>query len=153
MMAKRKRDSSSTPPAVPVALSIRQPWATLVVYGIKTIEIRTWSTKRTGLIYIHAGREADRRDDAWRFVPKELLEFTERRGGIVGQARLRECLAYQDIDVFSQDVKKHFNRPDWFKPPRLYGLVFEEAAPHDFVPCKGELYFFPVATNIKTGRD
>ena len=137
----------------PVALSIRQPWATLVVHGIKTIEIRSWSTKKTGEIYIHAGQLADRREDAWRFVPKKLREWTERRGGIVGRARLIECVSYEDSASFAKDVKRHLNNPDWFQPPRLYGLVMSELEPVDFLPCKGGLYFFPVKKNLKTGRE
>ncbi|CDS94458.1 ASCH domain-containing protein [Sphingobacterium sp. PM2-P1-29] len=36
------------------ALSIKQPWASLIAYGIKDIENRTWKTKFRGRIYIHA---------------------------------------------------------------------------------------------------
>src|SRR5690606_22562088 len=36
------------------ALSIKQPWASLIAHGIKDIENRTWSTKFRGRIYIHA---------------------------------------------------------------------------------------------------
>ncbi|WP_153846332.1 ASCH domain-containing protein [Sphingobacterium paramultivorum] len=36
------------------ALSIKQPWASLIAHGIKDIENRTWATKHRGTIYIHA---------------------------------------------------------------------------------------------------
>lgn len=36
------------------ALSIKQPWASLIAHGIKDIENRTWKTKFRGRIYIHA---------------------------------------------------------------------------------------------------
>lgn len=36
------------------ALSIKQPWASLIVHGIKDIENRSWRTKFRGRIYIHA---------------------------------------------------------------------------------------------------
>lgn len=36
------------------ALSIKQPWASLIAHGIKDIENRTWATKFRGTIYIHA---------------------------------------------------------------------------------------------------
>ena len=38
------------------ALSIRQPWAWLIVNGYKDIENRTWSTDFRGRIYLHAGK-------------------------------------------------------------------------------------------------
>lgn len=36
------------------ALSIKQPWASLIAHGIKDIENRTWKTNFRGRIYIHA---------------------------------------------------------------------------------------------------
>lgn len=36
------------------ALSIKQPWASLIAQGIKDIENRTWKTKFRGRIFIHA---------------------------------------------------------------------------------------------------
>lgn len=36
------------------ALSIKQPWASLIAHGIKNVENRTWKTKFRGRIYIHA---------------------------------------------------------------------------------------------------
>lgn len=41
------------------ALTIRQPWAALVVSGRKVIEYRGWSTAHRGRIWIHAGRALD----------------------------------------------------------------------------------------------
>jgi len=35
------------------ALSIKQPWASLIAHGIKDIENRTWRTNFRGKIYIH----------------------------------------------------------------------------------------------------
>ncbi len=37
-------------------LTIRQPWASLVALGVKTIETRSWSTKYRGPLAIHAGK-------------------------------------------------------------------------------------------------
>lgn len=38
------------------ALSIRQPWAWLIVNGFKDIENRSWDTKYRGLVLIHASK-------------------------------------------------------------------------------------------------
>lgn len=46
------------------ALTIRQPWASLIATGAKTIETRSWSTDWRGRLLIHAG--------AW--VPPEGME-------------------------------------------------------------------------------
>jgi activating signal cointegrator 1 len=39
------------------ALSMTQPWASLVAFGEKTIETRSWSTDYRGRIAIHAAKE------------------------------------------------------------------------------------------------
>ena len=37
------------------AISIRQPWAELIVSGRKTVELRKWSTEYRGSLWIHVG--------------------------------------------------------------------------------------------------
>ena len=85
------------------ALSVRQPWAWLIVNGHKDIENRTWATRHRGPFLIHAskGMTATEYEDVCSFLaadarlrhlnhilplPKEL-----ERGGIVGQATLTDC--------------------------------------------------------------
>jgi len=41
------------------ALSIRQPWAELIIRGIKDVENRSWSTNHRGPLAIHAARTFD----------------------------------------------------------------------------------------------
>ena len=38
------------------ALTIRQPWASLIASGVKTIETRSWRTSYRGPLAIHAGK-------------------------------------------------------------------------------------------------
>lgn len=136
-----RRNAKQNPPER-IALSIKQPWATLVVYGIKTIEIRPWSTKRRGTIYIHTGRDPDPRDEGWNLVPDELREFTEYRRGIIGQVNLIDCLTYDTDELFRRDLAKHLNEPHWFTPPKMHGLLFAKAEPVSFESCAGNLRFF-----------
>ncbi|MBV8357602.1 MAG: ASCH domain-containing protein [Deltaproteobacteria bacterium] len=37
-------------------LSVRQPWTSLIVAGIKSTENRSWKTNHRGRLLIHAGR-------------------------------------------------------------------------------------------------
>jgi activating signal cointegrator 1 len=39
------------------ALTLWQPWASLVAFGVKTIETRSWSTKYRGPLAIHAAKK------------------------------------------------------------------------------------------------
>lgn len=41
------------------AVTIRQPWATLIALGEKRFETRSWATKHRGEIAIHAGKVID----------------------------------------------------------------------------------------------
>lgn len=41
------------------ALSIKQPWAWLIVHGIKDIENRHWRTKFHGRFFVHASKSFD----------------------------------------------------------------------------------------------
>ena len=43
-------------PEPPRALTVRQPWASLIIAGIKDVENRTWKTTYRGTLIIHAGR-------------------------------------------------------------------------------------------------
>ena len=42
------------------ALSLHQPWATLIAIGAKRIETRAWQTPHRGLLAIHATRDLPR---------------------------------------------------------------------------------------------
>lgn len=64
------------------ALSIRQPWAELILLGRKTIEVRTWIVEHRGPIWLHAGRARDPQLDE-AFGLHDLF-----RGGYVGSAVL-----------------------------------------------------------------
>jgi hypothetical protein len=127
------------------ALSVRQPWAALLVAGRKTVEVRTWPTSVRGPVLIHAGKIADKRPDGWRWVDTpELSTAAELLGGVVGLADLVECLAYRSAEAFAADQPRHRNAADWFKPPVLYGFRFENARPVRFLPFKGNTFFFKV---------
>ena len=127
-----------------IALSIKQPWATLVVFGIKSIEIRKWGTKRRGLIYIHTGRDPDPRDEGWSLVPDHLREFTEFRRGIIGRAQLVDCLCYDTQNQFALDHERHRNHAEWFEPPKMHGFVLAHGEPVSFESCAGNLRFFSI---------
>ncbi|WDF45271.1 ASCH domain-containing protein [Chryseobacterium sp. KACC 21268] len=68
------------------ALSIKQPWASLIAHGIKDIENRTWKTNFRGRIYIHASAKWVPQpkgfttygkiytDEQWRYIIAEYEE-------------------------------------------------------------------------------
>lgn len=127
-----------------VAISVKQPWAALLVAGIKTVEIRSWTTRRRGRVLIHAGKIDDERPEGWeRINTLELKELAALRGGIVGEGQLIACKGYATARAFAADAELHFNDPGWFKP-KLCGFVFRGLKTVPFLPCPGQTLFFKV---------
>jgi hypothetical protein len=124
------------------ALSIRQPWAWLIVNGHKDVENRDWVTKFRGPLLIHAGLKFDHDGLEWvrKKFPKILLpgdpETFSRDdwdlGGIIGKAEVTDC------------VDKSKSR--WFSG--TYGFVLANARKLPFVPMKGKLGFFEVEDEL-----
>ncbi|PII39430.1 hypothetical protein T190_05590 [Sinorhizobium meliloti CCBAU 01290] len=67
-------------------MSVRQPWAHLIVTGKKSIEIRQWSDSYRGPLWIHASRTLD--DTAMEFFQFPSL-YT---GGLIGLVDLVDIL-------------------------------------------------------------
>ncbi len=125
------------------ALSLKQPWAALLVHGRKTIEVRRWPTARRGRILIHAARIPDQRPESWKQVPAELAETARMLGGIIGAADLTGCRTYHTLEAFAADQALHLNDPSWFQAS-LYGFTFENPTVLLFRPYPGWMRFFPV---------
>ena len=126
------------------ALSLKQPWAALVVAGRKAIEVRRWATAVRGRVFIHAAKVPDDRPDAWAHVPDDLKPLAQLGGGLIGAADLTGCILYRTAGGFAADAAKHLNPTDWFEPPRMYGFVFRGGEPVPFVPCRGYVRFFTI---------
>lgn len=114
------------------AISIRQPWAWLIVNGFKDIENRSWPTQFRGRIYVHAGKGMTEdeylegfllaRQNGVMLPPAYDLE----RGGIVGEVDIVRCTTISDSP--------------WFFGP--FGFVLANAKPLPFRWCKGSLGIF-----------
>lgn len=134
----------SKEPSLTYALSIKQPWAALVVQGLKTIEVRRWPTARRGRILIHAARVPDERAEAWRHVSEAMRPLTQLQGGIIGAVELTECRRYADLAAFLVDQAAHHNEASWFEPPVLYGFAFARPEVLPFQAFPGWFRFFKV---------
>jgi hypothetical protein len=82
------------------ALTIRQPYATLIMLGIKQLETRRWRTNYRGPLVIHAastggGTSTDalmRLERRIGAMPTVLAEKTYPLGALLGVVTLDECL-------------------------------------------------------------
>lgn len=73
------------------ALSIKQPWATLIAHGIKDIENRTWRTKFRGRIYIHSSGVPVKTPPVLLFTDEQVIASKDFWfGGLVNSAIIGE---------------------------------------------------------------
>ncbi|MCK2122157.1 ASCH domain-containing protein [Pseudomonas sp. PNPG3] len=120
------------------ALSIKQPWAWLIIHGGKDIENRTWHTKFRGRFLVHAAKgmtRAEFNQATWVFGPLGVKapSFEElERGGIIGSVELVDSLDHSDSP--------------WYMGEK--GFVLRDPKPLPFIPYKGRLGFFDVPEEI-----
>ena len=144
-------------------LSLRQPWAYVVVHLGKDIENRLWNTSMRGDFLIHASKSMTK-DEYYG-----CLEFCRRvmgpsvlsrfpllkalpRGGIVGAAKLvdvidpcADCVCDRDLGL----VVTPCGRDHGWHMPWQYGFKLQNIrASPVFVPCNGKLGFFQAAVEV-----
>ena len=133
------------------ALSIRQPWAWLIVNGYKDVENRTWRLPKTFMvpqrIYVHAGLKQDydaydgdathRRLGAWiqeRITPEVSFDWSTGQlvlGAIVGEVTVVGCVTSA-------------SELPWFEGP--YGFALRDPVAYEEpIQCKGRLGFWTPA--------
>lgn len=116
------------------AISIKQPWAHLIIAGLKPIENRTWTTRYRGPLLIHASRrmcvEVEAIEQAFGVaIDRKQLHF----GALIGVVDL--------IDVVKESASP------WFEGP--FGWVMKNARPIRPVPWRGQLSLFDVARKLE----
>ncbi len=112
------------------ALSIRQPWAWLIVNGLKDIENRPRRTHHRGPLLIHAGLSLDGYPESIEWVERNhgiSVPLELETGGIVGVVDVVDC------------VESHKSK--WFEKGK-FGWVMANARQLKFRPCKGALGLF-----------
>lgn len=77
------------------AISLWQPWATLMAIGAKKIETRSWPTTYRGLVAIHAAKKWNRelRTAAFETAPFNEYAAELPRGCLVAVGNLSKCLS------------------------------------------------------------
>lgn len=126
------------------AISIRQPWAGLIVAGQKTIENRSWNTSYRGEIAIHASRlDADAL--LWcesNGIVLPPLAYFER--AIIGIADLAAVVIADDrrnlYFTLPDDAQRLRIRPNlfWYNWSD-FGWVLQSPRIIDPIPAKGRL--------------
>ncbi len=124
-------------------LSLKQPYAELLVSGKKTIEVRKWNTKFRGQFFVHASKNIN--EEACKRLKIDQAKLVT--GAIVGEANLYNVISYRTKNSFLKDINKHFASSNYDNPK--YGFMVNQAkrlvTP---IPIRGKLGFFNVDMTI-----
>lgn len=100
-------------------LTIKQPFATLIIEGYKEYEFRTWKTKFRGEFLIHAGKSIDK-EAMERF---KYLNLEYKTGVILGKCTLEDCL------LVDEKLKEELTEKD---PVVYYGAIHSSKKEYAF---------------------
>lgn len=95
-------------------LSIRQPWAELILLQRKKVELRRWSTRHRGWTWLHTGSSVD--EAACNIFGASSL-FT---GGFLGAFRLRDVVGL-DVERWEAWRSAHLDAGPY--QPNIFGWV------------------------------
>jgi len=116
-------------------LSVRQPWATLIVTGRKTVENRSWATSYRGRLWIHAGLRPDTSAFATRCAGEADIDPSQLDlGTIIGS-----------IDLVN--IHDTSDSP-WWIPGMLAWELASPARLDTPVSCRGMLGIFAVGDAV-----
>lgn len=116
-------------------LTIKEPWASLIIEGYKKYEFRSWKTTYRGKILIHAGLNIEK-DMLERFKDYELNCI---KGAIIGEAELVDCVLVDS--ELNQQLRKIdpivYGRSNHVE---TYGWKLKNVKKYEKpIPCKGKL--------------
>lgn len=117
------------------ALTISQPYASLIAGGSKIVENRTWDTRYRGPLAIHAGRGLQYLDR------DQLADYPH--GGIIAVARLVACLNVTAIQTASPDTQiagtiwTYRTLRDHAHTEGPWCWVLSDVRRCRFIPCRG----------------
>ncbi len=130
-----------------LTLSLMQPWASLIVMGIKTIETRRWQTAHRGPMLIHASqRKAGALIATEPPIARYIPDFNKLPFGcIIGQATLTDIILQEHLSLSKLDIASRSLELQAFGGEALncYAWLLEDAFAFDQpVPARGHLHLW-----------
>lgn len=116
-------------------LTVKEPWASLIINGYKEYEFRSWKTNYRGRILIHAGLTLE--EDASKNFKDYNLNYG--KGEIIGEATLTDCILVTDKledDLYKLNPLVYAKS----KHSRVYAWKLEDIKVYNRrIPSKGRL--------------
>jgi transcriptional regulator with XRE-family HTH domain len=122
-------------------LSIKQPWASLIAEGYKTIELRSWTRDYRGPLLIHASQKFDKLSyltlrDLFPKIPFDDFEYPQ--GKIIAKCNLTDIMELWN-PVYAEMESKHLCPISHFGHVG-HGLVLEDVKKlPEPIPVNGQL--------------
>jgi ASC-1-like (ASCH) protein len=113
-------------------LSIKQPWAELILQGRKKIEIRKWNTKFKGEFLVHSSKIPDK--ESMKKFGFDNLPL----GYIVGKVNLIDVKTYENDEEFLKDKNLHLAGKEWGNK----GFILKNPQGIEKIKAKGNLGFW-----------
>lgn len=99
-----------------IALGVQQPWAELILRGVKTLEVRSQATRVRGTIYLYASRRFSALEAAGEMAQTHGLDVESLpRGVLVGTVDIVDCRPCTSADAHAAGVPADLliNRQAW----------------------------------------
>lgn len=135
-----------------LTLSLMQPWASLIVMGIKTIETRRWQTSHRGPMLIHASqRKAGALVAAELPIAKHIPHFNQLPfGAIIGQVNLTAIRLINNLHLPVTEIARQSLELNAFgdETYNRYAWLLEDAVSFTQpVPARGHLHLWEYTGN------
>jgi len=126
------------------AITIKQPWASLIIEGLKDVENRTWPTKFRGRVLVHASAAIDKNaidrislinDELAKKIKHELICNKLPLGVIIGHVEIVSCLCHTHHSI--NDTKSI-----WAEKDAWHWILANPTKIMEPIPAKGKLSFW-----------
>lgn len=114
-------------------LSVKQPYASLIMSGRKQLEIRSWKTSHRGVIGICASAVPDK-------AAVQRLDMTGPLGCFLGIVEIMDCRPFTPQDVELAFTGQHY-------PSQWAWVLADPLKITEPIPIKGALGLFTLVTN------
>lgn len=131
------------------AISILQPWASLIAAEAKKIETRSWKTQYRGPLAIHASKAFSKENKDFAAIIPELKGKDIYCGHIIAVVNLTDCVKVESWDeergeasLLSGNNHYHVEGREFLfgnYAPGRYGWILENITPIKPVEAKGQL--------------
>lgn len=135
------------------ALTLWQPWAQIVVRGLKLLENRPWRLPASAIdvdVAIHAGKFWDENcvrkvNDFWPShggLKEAIHDARDRMGGVVGVVRFTANITY------AGDARIPLGHDAWYSGPNAF-VIKDPREALAFIPCRGAQLFWPLPEDVE----